>query len=738
MWRDYSRSYIKNNKASGMSIVAASFIAALFLSFLCSLFYDFWLDEINGVILEEGDWQGRLTGDISEEDLEMIQSYADVERAAVNAELSEGKEVVVDLRFSHARRIVQDMEDILELTGLPEDAADYHYQLLSMYFIRIPGDEMPRMMMPLYLLIIVLVCISMILIIFHAFAVSMDSRIRQFAILSSIGATPKQIRTCLMQEAAVLSLAPLSAGVLCGTALSFGVLHAMSQMTERIAGGRAVRFHYHPIVLFLTLGLSALTIYFSAWLPAWKLSRKTPLEAIRQGGEVMVGRRRTKLPCWFLAALFGAEGELAGNALKAQKKALRISSFSLTLSFLGFSLMQCLFTLSDISTGYTYFARYQDAWDVMATVEDAKMEEFSLLEAMQELPGIRSGTIYQKEEAVCILPEEMVSEELKALGGLPVLAGTSASALEGYYEVNAPIVILDDESFQAYGEQVGALSGESGIIVVNRIWDSIHSNFRYREYVPYIREDAGMVMLKAVGQDRETVEVPVLAYARECPLLREEYADYGLVQILPLSLWREIGEQIFIPDRDRHVYIRILAEEGAGLLELDALEQEAVKLMDGTYELESENRIREKLTNDEIIRGYKLVTGGLCVLLAVIGIASVCSNTLGFLRQRKREFARYLSIGLTPEGMKKIFCIEALAIAGRPLLMTLVITILSVGLMIKASYLDPMEFLVKAPVIPILSFALAISGGVALAYYVGGKRIMKISLAEALRDDTMM
>lgn len=179
MWRDYSRSCIKNNRASGMSIRVASFIAALFLSFLCCLFYDFWLDEINGIVLEEGDWQGRITGEIGEEELKMIRNHAEVEQATVNQELSEGADVVVDLRFSHASKIVRHMTEILELTGLPEDAAEYHYQLLSMYFIRIPGDEMPRMMMPLYLFIVLLVCGSMVLIICHSFAVSMDSRVRE-------------------------------------------------------------------------------------------------------------------------------------------------------------------------------------------------------------------------------------------------------------------------------------------------------------------------------------------------------------------------------------------------------------------------------------------------------------------------------------------------------------------------------------------------------------------------------
>ena len=44
----------------------------------------------------------------------------------------------------------------------------------------------------------------------------------------------------------------------------------------------------------------------------------------------------------------------------------------------------------------------------------------------------------------------------------------------------------------------------------------------------------------------------------------------------------------------------------------------------------------------------------------------------------------------------------------------------------------------EAPLIPIAAFMLAILGTVALAYCLGYRNVRKISLAEALRDDTMM
>ena len=96
-----------------------------------------------------------------------------------------------------------------------------------------------------------------------------------------------------------------------------------------------------------------------------------------------------------------------------------------------------------------------------------------------------------------------------------------------------------------------------------------------------------------------------------------------------------------------------------------------------------------------------------------------------------------MSVGMTPEGMRKMFCIEALVIAGRPLFITLPLTLMAVGFMIKASYLNPMEFLKESPILPITAFILAVFGFVALAYWLGGRKILRCDLTEALRNDSM-
>ena len=52
-------------------------------------------------------------------------------------------------------------------------------------------------------------------------------------------------------------------------------------------------------------------------------------------------------------------------------------------------------------------------------------------------------------------------------------------------------------------------------------------------------------------------------------------------------------------------------------------------------------------------------------------------------------------------------------------------TVLFVQFAVTASYLDPMVFWAEAPILPVLIFAAAIVLFVALAYYIGGKRLLQ-------------
>ncbi len=778
MWKEYSADLLKNNRASGLSVRISAFISALLLSLLCGLFYNMWKYDVERIQREEGGWHSRLTGEISGEDLEAIKHFGSVKEAVrsqnmetkTQADMKEadmkgaesanirGSETVTDLYFYDLRNVRSDTPRIAEMAGIPPEKIDYNYPLLAMYLIRDSRDTAPRLIFPMFIMIMAAASLSLIVIIHNSFAVSMNARIHQFGIFSSIGATPRQIRTCLLQEAAALCALPVLAGNVLGIAGSMGLLHMANVLLgSRVAGRHEAVFGCHPLVLTLALWVTVITVWISAWLPARRLSRLTPLEAIRSTDELQLKRRKNSP---VLTLLFGVEGELAGNALKAQRKALRTASLSLILSFMAYTVMQCFFSLSGISTRETYFEKYQDVWDIMVTISNAGTDAFEEAAAVREIDGVKKAAVYQKASAKRIVTEEEMSEEMKAFGGFAHASGDFVTKNDGGWLVNAPIMIMDDESFSEYCEQIGITPRLDGAVIRNRIRDVTNPDFRHPEFMPYLKTDrreensasegaagnsgqsgseGASSILRQSGNEAVTAEIPVLSYTDEVPALREEYATldyYELVHFIPVSLWKAIKDRTGETKED--VSIRILGRENVTLEELNALQEEVEGILGRKYIVKCENRIQEYEANNTQIQGMKAVLGGFCVLLALIGIGNVFSNTLGFVRQRKREFARYMSVGLTPDGLRKMFCVEALVIAGRPILLTLPPTVLVVWYMLRLSYLEVEEFLAEAPLIPIAVFMLAILGFVALAYLLAWRNVRRIRLAEVLRDDTMM
>ena len=737
MWKDYSSGYIKNNRSSGMSVMIAAFISALLLSLLLGLFYNAWKYEIESIEQEEGGWQSRIVGEFSQEDIESIKNFANVKDIVIYEKEEQIPETMIDIYFDDMGAVLDNTLRIAETLGVSSDKVIYNHELLAMYMIRDPQDTAPRLLFPLFILIAVIASFSLIIVIHNSFAVSMNARIHQFGIFSSIGATPKQIRSCLLQEAAALCILPILIGNLLGILISMGLMHMVNGLLGNgVAGRHEAVFGYHPLVLAVTLLLTVVTIWISAWMPARKLSRLTPLEAIKNTGELQL-KRKKKSP--LLTCFFGMEGELAGNALKAQRRALRTASLSLIFSFLAFTVMQSFFALSGISTRETYFERYQGVWDIMVTVKDTDVDSFSETQKLQEIPEIKSAIVYQRAVAKRIIAEDEMSEDMKSFGGFAAAGDNYVRETDGGWLVNVPIVILDDASFLTYCEQIGITPRLDGAVIWNQIRDVTDPDFRHPRYMPYVKGENAKSILRQSGNEEMTAEISVLSYTEKVPVLREEYAKldyYELVHFIPVSLWKEIKEQIGGSEED--TYICMLSRENVTLEELDALQGQVESLSAGDYKVESENRIQEVEANDKQIQGMMTIFGGFCVLLAVIGIGNVFSNTLGFVRQRKREFARYMSVGMTQGEIKKMFCVEALTIAGRPILITLPLAVVAVGYLLKTSYVEVGTFLAEAPIIPIMIFMLAIWGTVAFAYYLGWRNIRKINLAEVLRDDTMM
>lgn len=738
MWNVYSKSYIKNNKAASISIMAAVLISSLFISAICAIFYNMWTDNIDRTVAKEGAWHGKITGNVSSEEMKTIEDNPNVEKVIHNQDI-EG-ETGVEIYLKKPGNVYQELPELMKQMGMEEREdieLQYNHMLLTQYYIYSPEEKKdPPLLLTFYIFVMIVTCFSLAMIIYNAFGITMKSRLHQLGILQSVGATPKQIRTALMQESFALSLLPILAGIALGIGADYAFMkfaNFIGDISDRVDA----KFSYHPLVFLAAFAVCVLTVYAASARAAKKLSKVMPLDAICGGAEPPVKKvKKYRL----LSALFGIEGELARKSLYTRRKAFRTASISLTLSILMFSFFLNFMTLSDLSTRQSYFERYKDAWDLMITLNGAEKQENLLLDEIRDIPEVSDCTVYQKAEAYTWIDKGMLSDELITLGGIDILGDVGIQKDGEKYRVPVPIVILDDKSFQLYCENIGigdTQDMESGAVTVNRIWDNIHSDFRNREFLPFIKEADGQVLdlLPDKGAKSETkkeeapLPVKIAAYTDQVPNLREEYNYFSLLQIMSEGFYETFPDNMVENER----YFRILADSDE---EIEAIEQKLATILDkGEYDYTLENRKSEEAYNTMSRKGLNIIMGILCGMLAFIGLANVFANTLGSIYQRKREFARYISIGLTPAGVKKVLFMEALIISMKPLLICLPLNILFV---IFSVYLKYGDFLKIMPIMPLFIMAMFIIVTVGLAYYISVRKICRADIVDALKDETML
>lgn len=719
MWKDYSVNYLKKNKSTAVSIMVAVLVASMFISFLCTLFYNMRIDDMERIKADEGDWQVRITAALSDDEIKIIENFANVDKVIQSES--------IEVYFIKPSDIYEDMPLIAEKLNINSDDIEYHSSLLQKQFIYSKENgEQPMPIELLYGAIILMMCASLIMIIKNAFSFSMNTRIRQLGILQSVGATPKQLRAVMVQEALVLSIPSVVAGIAAGVGLDALFIKYANTFTSQI-GLQGAKLHYHIVLFIATFAVTMLTVLVSIWLPARKLSKSESIELVKGQTIKKVKRiRKYKL----FSKLFGVEGELARKSIYVRRKEFRTATICLMLSFFVLSIFLNFMTISEISTSKSYWNRYENVWDIMVEVKGESPDD-KILNKIRKTENISSAQLYKTMNFQTVLTENDLSDELIAKGGYKAINSNANQNENGDYVINAPVLILDDYSFEQYCAENNIVNRKDNYpnsVVVNKIGKVLYYDSDDSESIPFIKVDDDFSLNLLMQSDSEKVNV--IGYSQNVPQIRKDFDKYSLLQIMSESSYNTLTD---VGSADTF-YININTNADDNLAET---ENEIKQILGDKFNYTIENRVDAYDTNVQMYGGYKSIITMICAILACIGISNVFANTLGYMQQRKREFAEYQSIGVTPKSTAKILSIEALVIGVKPILLSIPFNILFILLTTSDNGITLSEFLQNAPILPTIIFAIIMLLAIALSYYISGKKILNANIADVLKDDAI-
>lgn len=340
--------------------------------------------------------------------------------------------------------------------------------------------------------VIILACISLI---FNAFAISVAERTSQFGLLSSVGATRRQIRRAIGLEAVIVASIGIPLGILIGVggcAVTFAIL---GPSIAEIAGGGVVPFglKVDATVIAAAVVLTLLTVFISAWIPAKRASGTGIIDALRGAAGSRVSKRgeRRAAACTDAKALwryrglvsrfFGVGGKLAAiNRSRGASKG-RTASASLALAIVllmtAGSLNVFLSTLVNAVTGgYSQAGEVAvkaqfDADDSLSdTPIDAQgllvkdNEDFAAQSAifrdaygyLSETPNADPKGWMLGMRVLAVLPPEMVEG---SDGSASDMSGSDGRMADGNYAAEVQVNYIDDGLFNEYAKSAGTDPG---------------------------------------------------------------------------------------------------------------------------------------------------------------------------------------------------------------------------------------------------------------------------------------
>lgn len=328
----------------------------------------------------------------------------------------------------------------------------------------------------------VVVVAAAISLISNAFTISISERTRQFGLLSSLGASRRQLRHTVFTEAALIGGVGIPLGLVIGVAATAAVFALTGEGWAFMLGdAEGIRLVVAPADVLISVLLSVVVLFVSALIPAVRASRVPAVDAIRQARDVRPSKRlkRTfsrrrdvmddfsadgKRPRGLAARLGGIPAFLARRTLRVSGGKNRVAASALAISV---ALLVSAGLAGGYLTGSLTFIDYGDAdLEAYVSAEDSSpstLQDVSsnpaftqaerVIADMDRLDGIDRAWVLASSFGRVHLSSDDVNWDAIAAYNERFPSATFSLSQEGYAFAN--VYLLDDATWQALADEIG-------------------------------------------------------------------------------------------------------------------------------------------------------------------------------------------------------------------------------------------------------------------------------------------
>ncbi|MBZ9607436.1 FtsX-like permease family protein [Clostridium estertheticum] len=657
-------------------------------------------------------------------------------------------ELTVYMRFVNPRTIYETLPQIAKSTGLTKNehgeyAVKYNTPLLTLYGISDKSGENTQiiMMIAMAIALTLLVMGSFILIIYNAFSLSANSRIKELSILKSLGATPRQIKSSVLYEGLLLWIIQLPIGIMIGYLFSNIVFSKVNKILSVTEDYKNAYVSFSWVVVGFSIIISLITILVSAYIPARKIMKVSAIAGIRQNStKVKFKKQKSHL---IIKKIFGIEGELAISQFSANKRALRTAVLSLSMCFIliaGYLNIIAIFNLANSKNAEI------PNHDMKIILKMIDKPSDKMINEVTSLPEVRDSVIRRQVRTSTYVTSKQESDVFAKYGGFAkVPSKHNVLSENGKYRIITNLVGLSDKSFKKYCEKIGADEEayyKDGV-TTGVLLDSTHyvsENSKVVQKIPLLNIKQGdkLVINEKIENDMNTNYKfnAQVGHVTEISPSELSMGGYSLAYIVPMKNYQKIVSD-FMPER--------MLESSSMSIDLFVGDESSPRVKKeltricSSY-LGSEDfsiwTLLEEKNNDKLVqKSVSIGVLSVALMFGIIGIINAFSTISNNLRLRKREFAMLRAVGLTPKGLNKMLMIEGLFFALTPIIVSIPIVLFICWFMLRLTLITWSEFMSVFPVVPILAYAMLIIASIFLAYGISSTGVKKSIVIESIKDE---
>lgn len=596
--------------------------------------------------------------------------------------------------------------DFMKEMGYTQEYRYAYNTKVLLYSGTAPFDSFLTAFYSLAAIIIALIVFGSVSLIYNAFSISVSERTRQFGLLSSVGATRKQLRRMVLFEALAVSIVGIPLGILVGIGgIGITLLLIGDKFSSIVRADIPMRLCVSWQAVVIAAVIALVTVLISAWIPSKRATGVSAVEAIRQSMDIKVSGRpvRTSKLAY---RLFGLPGVLAGKHYKRNRKKYRTTVVSLFMSIVLF-VSAAAFT--DYMTESAEGGLASDQFDLIYAAESdasAAMTPDALLELLFSEQNVTGGTYTKKQflqgdisrEYVTAMfadrfadfgmeREDATPKELSISGYLYFVADAEFNRLlekynlkeADYYDREKPLGLALDRNIELDRRlekyvTLDTLKGDGCVI----------EGLYYVEIDGYYRKDSRIdengnkvVLYQNRDNENDIIELPYEeSFAKytlrsektieEAPFFVSRSTPVAINMIYPYSMLESVVPEAALNQFRNTEYFLTSSNHAASFENLATMLTE-----NGLSSRQLFDYAANAETNRNVVTIIRVFAYGFIVLISLIAAANVFNTISTNISLRRREFAMLKSVGMTQKGFRRMMNCECLLYGSKALLLGL-------------------------------------------------------------------